>query len=457
MEEIVQSIYKVVWNPALIAILVLAGIYFSIRTRFVQVRKLRTMTRLLFGSAVEGGKKSKNGFSSFQAFCVSLSGSVGTGNIVGVATAIAVGGPGAIFWMWLIAFFGASTSFMESTLAQIYKFKHNDGWRGGPFSYIEGALNARWLSMIFAIFTIVGYGTLLSMVQSNSVASAFNNSFSIPPLYTGIAVIILLGLVIIGGMKRIAEVATVITPFMAVSYIIMAIVIVAVNYQAIPAAFSSIIKGAFGIGPAAAGGLGSAIAMGVKRGLFSNEAGQGGGAIVSGSADVPHPAQQGLVQAFSIYADTLFVCTATALMILVTGTNAFNFKENYVNYTQTAIDTVFNGFGSIFVSIALAFFTFSTLIAYYFYAESAIIYLCRSWKIMDTPKEKAIIWTYRVLLFVAVLMGSLTGSDAVWTLGDIGLGLTTWINIIVLLILCPMAIKALKDFEEKEKEPEKKQ
>ena len=444
MEKLVDSIYNVVWSPALIVILVGAGLYFTIRTRCVQVRRVGLMARLLFGKQKEGTEK---GFSSFQAFCVALSGRVGTGNIVGVATAIAIGGPGAVFWMWLIAFLGASTAFMESTLAQIYKFDHHGGWRGGPASYIEGGLHQRWLGILFAIFTIIGYGTLLAMVQSNSVASAFSNSFNINPAVTGVVVVVLLALVVIGGVKRIANVASIVTPFMALAYIVMAFVIIIANRQAVPGVFASIFKCAFGIGPAAAGMLGSAISMGVKRGLFSNEAGQGGGAIVSGSAAVKHPAQQGLVQAFSVYVDTLLVCTATALMILCTGSNGLDFGENYVAYTQTAIDTVFSGFGGPFVSVALAFFTFTTIMAYYFYSETSIIYLCDKWHIAGGVKEKIIIWIYRIVIFTALILGACTGSGLVWTIGDIGLGLTTWINIIVLLILCPQALKALKDYE----------
>lgn len=444
MEKLVDSIYNVVWSPALIVLLVGAGLYFTIRTRCVQVRRIGLMARLLFGSRKKSDVK---GLSSFQAFCVALSGRVGTGNIVGVATAIAIGGPGAVFWMWVIAFLGASTAFMESTLSQQYKFKHIHGWRGGPANYIEGGLGQRWLGIVFAIFTIIGYGTLLVMVQSNSVASAFSNSFSIAPAVSGIAVVVLLALVIIGGVKRIADVASIVTPFMALAYIAMSLVIIIANYQAVPGVLLSIFKGAFGIGPAAGGMLGSAIAMGVKRGLFSNEAGQGGGAIVSGSADVEHPAQQGLVQAFSVYVDTLLVCTATALMILCTGTNGIDLGEDYVAYTQTAVDTVFHGFGGTFVSVALAFFTFTTIMAYYFYSESSIIYLCRSWNIMHTKKEKAIIWAYRLVLFTMTVLGACTSSKTVWTIGDIGLGLTTWINVIVLLILCPQALRALKEYE----------
>jgi len=386
LDKIVDFINNIIWSPVLIGLLIFAGLYLSIRTRFIQVRRLGLMVRLLFFRKKTDGDVS--GISSFQAFCVALSGRVGTGNIVGVATAIAMGGPGAVFWMWVVAFFGAATAFTESTLAQIYKYPYRNGWRGGPSSYIEKGLGKRWLGILFAILTLIGYGLLLVSVQSNGVSTAFENSFNIKPLYTGIGIVALLCIVIIGGIKRIALVASVVTPFMALAYLIMAGVIIALNIDAIPGVFALIFRSAIGIDPALGGIVGSAIAMGVKRGLFSNEAGEGGGALVSGSADVDYPAKQGLVQAFSVYIDTLLVCTATALIILCTGkynifdasgnmvvSNVPELGDNYVGFTQAAIDTTFNGIGSTFVSIALAFFAFTTIMAYYFYAESSITYL----------------------------------------------------------------------------------
>lgn len=443
MEKIINIIYNIVWSPVLIILLVGAGLYFTIRTRCVQIRRLGLMARLLFARP----DKDRRGFSSFQAFCLALSGRVGTGNIVGVATAIAIGGPGAVFWMWLIAFLGAGTAFMESTLAQRYKEMHRKGFRGGPPYYIEAGIGKRWMGILFAIFAIIGYGFLLIMVQSNGVAAAFENSFNISPAISSTVIVILLFLVLAGGARRIADVASIVTPFMALTYIGMTLIIVVINWRALPGVMSSIIKGAFGIGPAAGGMLGSAIAMGVKRGLFSNEAGQGGGAFASGSADVPNPAQQGLVQAFSVYIDTLLVCTATAFIILCTGTDKADFGTNYVAYTQTAINSVFRGIGVSFVTISLAFFVFTTIMAYYFNSESSVVYLCRTLNIRNYRTEKALIWTARILLFTAVFLGAFTNSGLVWTIGDIGMGLTTWVNVIVLLILCPQALKHLKEFE----------
>ena len=319
-ERIVSVINDIVWNPLLVVLLVGAGLYFSFRTRFVQVRRFGLMIRSLFAKAETDKSGKKHGISSFEAFCIALSGRVGTGNIVGVATAIALGGPGAVFWMWIIAFFGASTAFVESTLAQVFKFNHSTGYRGGPSSYIEHGLHKPSLGILFSILAIVGYGILLPTVQANGVAGALTNSFSLPTLAAGLGMAFLLGLVIIGGIKSISRVASIITPFMALGYIIFSIIIICQHLDAVPAVLKTIVDGAFGIQPVAGGILGSTIMMGVKRGIFSNEAGQGSGAMVSAAAAVSHPARQGLAQAFSVYVDTLLVCTATALMILCSGT-----------------------------------------------------------------------------------------------------------------------------------------
>lgn len=470
MQLVVEILNKIIWSPALVVFLVGTGLAFSILTRFVQVRRIGLMVRLLFAKKQESGFKS---LSSFQAFCVALSGRVGTGNIVGVATAIAIGGPGAVFWMWVTAFFGASTAFAEATLAQIYKFKHVKGFRGGPAVYIEKGLKTPWIGILFAIFTIVGYGMLLVLVQVNGVALAFDNSFNIVPAASGLGMALLLGLVIIGGVTRISRVATIVTPFMALTYILMSLVIIFANIGTIPHVFRMIFQNAFSINPLVGGMMGSAIAMGVKRGLFSNEAGQGGGAIVSASASTALPAQQGLVQAFSVYVDTLLVCTSTALMILCTGQfNIFDsaggtmvyagapeLGDNYISYTQSAVDSVFHGFGSQFITISLAFFVFTTLIAYYFYAESSIIYLFARKKGLSTESdaapagstkgEKIAVWIYRFVIIALTVAGALTESNLAWAMGDIGLGLTTWINVLALLLLFPKALQALKECEEK--------
>ncbi len=459
-EKVVSFLNGIIWSPALVVLLVGAGLYFSVRTRFVQVRRFGLMLRSLFARAEKTPDGKQHGISSFEAFCVALSGRVGTGNIVGVATAIALGGPGAIFWMWIIAFFGASTAFVESTLAQQYKFRHATVFRGGPASYIEKGLGLRWLGVVFSVLVLIGYGTFLPTVQSNGMAGALGNSFNLPPLAAGLGLAFLLGLVIIGGIKSIARVASIVTPFMALGYIVITLVVIAQHLDAVPAVLRSVVTGAFGIEPVAGGILGSTIMMGVKRGIFSNEAGEGGGAIVSASAAVSHPAKQGLAQAFSVYVDTLLICTATALMILCSGTynildektgemlvaGAPQLGDNYVGYTQAAVDSVLTGFGGTFVSIALVFFVFTTVMAYYFYGESSIMQIFEG-RPGSKKAEKACIWIFRFSLLGMVVFGALRETDVIWQLGDVGVGITAWINVVVLLILCPHAIKALREYE----------
>ena len=453
MEKVLSTIDDILWNPALVGLLLLTGLYFSIRTGMVQVRRFKLMLRSLFGK-----KEGDDGISSFQAFCLALSGRVGTGNIVGVAAAIAYGGPGAVFWMWVVAFLGASTAFVESTLAQIYKFPHATGFRGGPFTFFEKGLGKRWMGVVFAIIVILSCGIFLVTVQANGVSSTIQNEFPISPLATGIALAVLMAIVIMGGVGRIAKVVTVITPFMAIGYILMAFAVVCFNFENVPAAFRLIFRSAFGLEPVFGGILGTTISLGVRRGLFSNEAGQGTGAIVSASADVRYPAQQGLAQAFSVYVDTLLVCTATALMILTSGCynvldannavlveNASALGNNYTAYTQNAVDSVFEGFGGKFVAVSMFFFVFTTLIAYYFYAESSMMFLFKG---RSSVREKINVRILQVLLLGAVVFGAVTEPNLVWKLGDIGTGLMTWVTVISILILSPKAFAALKEYEQ---------
>ena len=459
MEKVVSFINNVIWSPALVGLLIFAGIFLTIGTRFVQVRHLPEMIRSLFARKAGGSK----GISSFEAFCMALSGRVGTGNIVGVATAIAFGGPGAVFWMWIIAFFGAATAFSEATLAQLYKFPHRTVARGGPFCYIEEGLHAKWLGVIFAVACFVGYGIFLVTVQANGMSSALSNAFNVPPIWGGLALAFVLGLVIFGGVKSISRVAAIVTPFMALGYVAFSLVVVCSHIEAVPAIFKLIITNAFGINPIAGGILGSTIMMGVKRGIFSNEAGQGGGAVVSASADVSHPVRQGLAQSFSVYVDTLLICTATAFMILICGTynvldsstgemlvaNAPALGNNYVSYTQAAIDSVLPGVGGRFVSIALIFFVFTTIMAYYFYSESAVIYLLR--RKGGARTEAISINAFRTALLAAVVFGAVKEADLIWMIGDIGVGLQAWINVIAVLLLCRQVFSSLRDYEKKMK------
>lgn len=458
MEQIIQTISGWVWSPALVAICLLAGLYFSIGTRFVQVRRLREMARLLFST----DKSQKTGITSFQAFSMALSGRVGTGNIVGVATAIGYGGPGAIVWMWIIAFLGAGSAFSEATLAQIYKEEHKGQFRGGPAYYIEKGLHSKWLAVVFAVTAVLAAGFFMPPVQSNGIALSFANTFNISPAIVGGAVALLIGIVVIGGVNRIANVAQIVAPFMAILYILLAIVVLIINAKVVPSVFMDMIRGAFGMHQVLGGILGSTIAWGVKRGIYSNEAGQGTGAIVAGAAKVSHPVKQGLVQAFSVYIDTLLVCTATAVMILACKTyNVFDASGNLllsangmdmgapgVGYTTAALGTLLGvKTGGIIISIALFFFAFTTIMAYYYYAETNLVYLFGKGR-----KEHILIWVLRLGVVGMVFFGSLYEAKSMWDLGDIGVGMMAWINIIAILLLSPKAFKALKSYERQKKE-----
>lgn len=462
MEKLFGTISSYVWSPALVILCLFAGLYFSFGTRFVQVRRLRTMTRLLFST----DKKQKTGITSFQAFAMALSGRVGTGNIVGVATAIGYGGPGAIVWMWIIAFFGAGTAFAESTLAQIYKEEHNGQFRGGPAYFIEKGLKCKWLAFLFAICGVIGMGLLMPPVQCNGIAISCVNTFGIKPYIAGIVVAALIGLVIIGGVKRIANVAQVVAPFMAILYVVLAIIVLICKAELVPEAFMDMIRSAFGFNEVLGGILGNTIAWGVKRGIYSNEAGQGTGAIVAGAAKVSHPVKQGLVQAFSVYVDTLLVCTATALMILACKTyNVYDATGNIliaspeismgapdVSYTSAALGSVLGAnWGNIIITSALFFFAFTTIMAYYYYAETNLVYLF-SRKKNRKKVEKAVIWVLRISTIIAVFFGSLFEAKTMWDLGDIGVGTMAWINIIAILLLSPKAFKTLRSYEKQEKE-----
>jgi len=452
MEQIVNFINDIIWSNALIILCLATGIYFSIVTRFLQVRYLKDMVSLLFG-----GESSAKGVSSFQAFAIAISGRVGTGNIAGVATAIAMGGPGAVFWMWAIAFLGAASAFIEATLGQIYKTVKDGQYRGGPAYYIEKGLGIQWYASLFAIATILSTALFLPGVQSNSIAISAKSAFDIPVEMTGAAVTVLLGLIIFGGVKRIGKVAEIVVPFMAGAYILMALIVIALNISQVPAIFGLIFSSAFDMEPAFAGIFGMAVSWGVKRGIYSNEAGQGTAPHAAAAAEASHPVKQGLVQAFSVYVDTLFVCTATALMILFTGQyNVVNPEGGFLvenvkgmaigaAYTQAAINTEFPSLGSGFVSIALLFFAFTTIMAYYYIAETNLSYLLKK------GGNKWLLWGLRGLIMAATFYGSIKTAALAWTIGDIGVGIMAWLNIVAILLLRKPALAALKDYSDQKK------
>ncbi|QYR21085.1 alanine:cation symporter family protein [Paenibacillus sp. sptzw28] len=453
MEAFVNWVNGIIWSQALIYLCLGTGLFYTIAGRFLQVRHLKHMVVLMFQ-----GKSSDAGISSFQALSVALAGRVGTGNIAGVATAIAMGGPGAVFWMWLIAFLGAGSAFVEATLGQIYKTKLDGQYRGGPAYYIEKGLKLKWYAVLFASVTVVAMGLLLPGVQANSIAAGMTNAFGIDPAITGIGLVVVLAAVIFGGVKRIAGVAQVAVPFMAVGYILVAIILILANISELPNVISLIFSSAFGADAAFGGILGAAISWGVKRGIYSNEAGQGTAPHAAAAAEVSHPAKQGLVQAFSVYIDTLFVCSATAFMILITG--MYNVTPDgmapIVNnlgdvtpgpvYTQQAVETLFPGFGAAFVAIALLFFAFTTIMAYYYQAETNLAYLNR--KVRRIWSE----YLLKIAVLGIVFYGSVKTASLAWGLGDIGVGSMAWLNIIAILLLTSPALKILKDYERQRKE-----
>ncbi|MCH6255028.1 alanine:cation symporter family protein [Puniceicoccaceae bacterium K14] len=449
MDDIVNFLNGIIWSNWLIYLCLATGLYFSVVTRFLQIRHIKIMVTYMFQ-----GQPSTKGVSPFQAFALAVSGRVGTGNIAGVATAIAMGGPGAVFWMWAIAFLGAGSAFVEATLAQIYKRVVDGEFRGGPAYYIEQGLKVKWYAIVFAIATILGTGIFLPGIQSNSIANSIETAFGLNTRISGIIIIALLGLIIFGGIKRISLAAQYMVPFMAMGYIVVAVIVILANASQVPNALALIFKSAFGFEQAFAGTLGMAISWGVKRGIYSNEAGQGTAPMAAAAAEVSHPAKQGLVQAFSVYFDTWFVCTATAIMILVTGTYNVSgpdgtfLVENLAGvdagpqYTQYAIESLLPGFGSVFVAVALFFFAFTTMMAYYYYTETNIAYIIKQ----DKTRRMAIN-AMRIIFLGIVFMGAVRSSSTAWAMGDVGVGLMAWVNIVAILLLSKPAIACLRDLE----------
>ena len=471
MEQLIDTLNGWIWSPALIYLCLGAGLFYSLITRFMQVRHFKEMIRLLFTR-----RDSAEGISSFQALAVALAGRVGMGNIAGVAAAIGFGGPGAVFWMWATAFLGASTAYVESTLAQIYKENDNGQYRGGPAYYFEkffGGAAGKTFGILFAVASIISCGLFLPGVQANGVVNAvtkitgegsmvatFTGDVGMNKLIATLFIVVILGMIIFGGIKRIARVAEYVVPFMALGYILMAVLIVLFNIQHLPDVISTIIGDAF----TAQAGFGAAIGWGVKRGVYSNEAGQGTGPHHAAAAEVQHPAQQGIVQAFSVYVDTLFVCSATAFMILMT--DMYNIQgtlpagqflvqhlpaDTSINspaFTQMAVSSVFGGFGQIFVAVAVFFFSFTTIMAYYYIAETNVAYLTRS------SESPGWLFLIKLILMFAVTYGAINSSGYIWNMGDVGVGLMAWLNILGILAIFFMAkptILALSDYEAQQK------
>lgn len=453
MEELINKIVGLIWSDALVYLALAVGIYFTIATRGVQFRYLREMIRLLFDK-----QQSTHGVTSFQAFCLALSGRIGVGNIAGVATAIAAGGPGAVFWMVVMGFLGGASAFVESTLAQVYKQSSDKQYRGGSPYYIEKGLKMKPFAIFVAVVIGLSYGVLVPGVQANTIADSFKTAFGLSPGVTAIIVIAPLAFIIFGGVKRIARFADKVVPFMAICYILMMVIVLTANASQIPSMIALIVKSAFGMDAVFGGIVGMAISWGVRRAVFSNVAGAGEATFSSAAAEVSHPAKQGLVQSFSVYVDTVLVCTATALMILstgmynVAGSDGVMLVENLPGvaagtaFTQAAVSTVFADFGSAFVALAIFLFAWTCLLAYYYIAETTIVYL-------DDKLRYPFLKTALKLIFLAVcFFGSVQSAGMMWALGDIGFGSMCYLNFVAIVLLSKVAFKVLKDYDEQKKQ-----
>nr|WP_210610912.1 alanine/glycine:cation symporter family protein [Priestia flexa] len=424
-----------IWTYILIALLLLVGLYFTIRTKFVQFSQFKEMVRLL-GEGAKTDGSDKKGITSFQAFAISTAARVGTGNLAGVASAIALGGPGAVFWMWVVALVGSASAFIESTLAQVYKVKDKDGFRGGPAYYMEKGLNKRWMGVLFSILITISFGLVFNSVQANTISLAFEEAFGVNRLIVGIVVTAIVGVLIFGGIKRVAKASELIVVVMAVVYIGLALVVLAINITEIPHMIALIIKSAFGLEEAFAGAIGAAIMNGIKRGLFSNEAGMGSAPNAAAAASVSHPAKQGFIQALAVFNDTLIICSCTAFIVLLSGAYATPGLEG-IQLTQVALSTHIGGWAVQFIAIILFMFAFSSLVANYYYGETNIEFL---------TSNKIWLNLYRFGVILMVLFGSVASLGVVWGLADLFMALMAITNLIAIILLSKVAIAVLNDY-----------
>ncbi|MBP1889574.1 AGCS family alanine or glycine:cation symporter [Clostridium moniliforme] len=436
LNNIILQFNDILWTYILIAMLLILGVYFSFRTKFVQFRYIKEMFRLL-GDGFSSEKK-KGNISSFQAFCISTASRVGTGNLAGIAIAISVGGPGAIFWMWLIALIGAASSFIESTLAQIYKEKNADGsFRGGPAYYMEKGLNKRWMGVIFSILITIAFGLIFNSVQSNTITLAFNDAFGVDRLIVGVILTLITLFVIFGGVHRVAKVSEVIVPIMALTYIAVAVFILLINITEVPSVIKLIFENAFGFKEIAGGTLGGAMLMGIKRGLFSNEAGMGSAPNAAATATVSHPVKQGLIQTLGVFTDTIIICSCTAFIILLSGVDYTNNSITGIQLTQKALSSQVGSWGNSFIAICILLFAFSSIVGNYYYGESNIEFL---------TKKKSYVFIYRIFVVAMVFFGSIAEIQIVWNLADVFMGLMAVVNLIAITLLSKQAFAALKDY-----------
>ena len=450
MNELITSVNDVIWSYVLIVALIGCGLWFTWRTHFVQFRMVGEMFRLLTDSAVntvEEQVKEKEGksrhISSFQAFAVSVATRVGTGNLAGVASAIAIGGPGAVFWMWLIALIGSATAFVESTLAQLYKQKHKDSFIGGPAYYMEKGLKKRWMGILFAILITCQFGLSSNSIQANTICDAMQGAFGWSPLWVGVVLATLALIIVFGGIQRIAHVCAVLVPVMALGYLLLAIVIIVMNFELIPHVLKVIVFDAFGIEQIAGGSIGAAMMNGIKRGLFSNEAGEGSAPNAAATASTSHPVKQGLIQALGVFTDTLLVCSCTAFIILISG--LYEVPELYdISLTQEALQSEVGSVGPIFIAIAILLFAFSSIIGNYYYGEANIRFITPNTKVMTV---------YRICSGgVMVMFGALASFELVWNIVDFFMAFLTACNLVAIVLLGRYAFRLLDDYRQQKRQ-----
>ena len=438
--QIINETNDILWTYILIVMLLGCAIWFSIRTRFVQFRMLGEMIRLLGDSTAKINGHEKH-ISSFQAFTISLASRVGTGNLAGVATAITVGGPGTIFWMWIIALLGSSSAFVESSLAQLFKIRGKHSYIGGPAYYMERGLKKRWMGILFAVLITITFGFAFNSVQSNTMSAALESAFAVKPWLSGTIISVLTLIIIFGGVQRIATISSIIVPIMAVGYILLALFVVLSNIDRIPTVIGQIIGNAFGWHQAVGGGIGAALMQGIKRGLFSNEAGMGSAPNAAATAYVTHPAKQGFIQALGVFTDTLLICSCTAFIILFSEEHIGNGLDG-IQLTQAALTNEVGSIGGIYVAIATLFFAYSSILGNYYYGEANIrFFTSRRWPVL----------LYRILVGGMVMFGSLASLNLVWSLADVTMALMSICNLIAIFLLGKYAFRLLDDYLEQKR------
>ena len=452
INELITTVNDAVWGYVLIFALVGCGLWFTIRTRFVQFRMVGEMFRLLTDSAFDTveetvqGQRERNRrkhISSFQAFAVSVATRVGTGNLAGVASAIAIGGPGAVFWMWVIALIGSATAFVESTLAQLFKQKHKDSFIGGPAYYIQQGLHQRWMAITFAVLITCQFGLSNNSIQANTICGAMQEAFGWSPLWVGIVLAVFGLIIVFGGIQRIALVCAIMVPLMALGYMVLAIVVIAMNIGLVPHVFKLIVFDAFGVEKVVGGTIGATIMYGVKRGLFSNEAGEGSAPNVAATAAVSHPVKQGLIQALGVFTDTLLVCSCTAFIILISG--LYQVPElNGIALTQSALQSEVGSAGPVFIALAIFMFAFSSIIGNYYYGEANIRFITPNTKVMTA---------YRICSAgVMVMFGALASFELVWNIVDFFMAFLTACNLVAILLLGRYAFRLLDDYRQQKRQ-----